>query len=133
MLTDAELHQLFERLQLPAVGRARVQFIRGNPQSRAVRSNKTSGKSRYTGIKMPFAIEAEAISTEYLAVVQWDHDDETLEYFAQPHPLKISYLGHDSPRRITTNTTADYLRVTNTRIAFVECKREEELQRLAKA
>lgn len=133
MLTDAELHQLFEKLQLPEVGRARVRFIRDNPQSRAVRSNKASGKSRYTGIKMPFAIEAEAISTEYLAVVQWDHDDETLEYFAQPHPLKISYLGHDSPRRITTNTTADYLRVTNTCIAFVECKREEELQRLAKA
>lgn len=132
MLTDTELHQLFEKLQLPELGRARVRFIRDNPQSRVVRSNQASGKTRYTGIKMPFAIEAEAVSTEYLAVVQWDHDDETLEYYSQPQALKISYLGPDRLRRITTNTTADYLRITDSRIAFVECKREEELERLAK-
>jgi hypothetical protein len=81
---------------------------------------------------MPFVIEAEAVTTEYLAVVQWDHDDVTLEYFSQPQALKISYLGSDRVRRITTNTTADYLRITGSRIAFVECKREEELERLAK-
>lgn len=63
MLSDSELHELFEKLRLPEVGRARVRFIRDNPQSRVVRSNKASGKTRYTGIKMPFVIEAEAVTT----------------------------------------------------------------------
>lgn len=132
MLTDAELHQLFERLQLPEVGRARVRFIRDNPPSRAVRSNKASGKTRYAGIKMPFVVEAEAVSTEYAAIVEWDHDEETLEYYSQPQALKIVYLGPDRVRRITTQTTPDYLRITRSRIVFVECKREEQLERLAK-
>ncbi|MDT7836270.1 Tn7 transposase TnsA N-terminal domain-containing protein [Aquabacterium sp. OR-4] len=132
MLTDAELHQLFEKLQLPEVGRARVPFIRDNPPSRAVRTNKASGKTRYAGIKMPFVVEAEAVSTEYAAIVEWDHDEETLEYYSQPQALKIAYLGPDRVRRITTQTTPDYLRITRSGIAFVECKREEQLERLAK-
>lgn len=132
MLNDAELHQLFERLQLPELGRARIQHIRDNPPSRVVRSNKTSGKTRYTPIKMPFVVEAEAVTTEYVAIVEWDHDSETLEYYAQPEPLRITYLGPDRMRRISTLTTPDYLRITASRFAFVECKREEELQRLAR-
>jgi putative transposase len=132
MLNDSELHQLFERLQLPELGRARVRFIRDNPQSRAVRSNKASAKTRYTGIKMPFVVEAEAVTTEYAAIVEWDHDNETLEYYSQPQALKISYLGPDRVRRISAQTTPDYLRVTASRIEFVECKREEQLLRLAK-
>jgi putative transposase len=132
LLTDTELHQLFEKLQLPELGRARIRFIRDNPPSRAVRSNKASGKTRYTGIKMPFVIEAEAVSTEYVAIVEWDHDEETLEYYAQPQALKIRYLGSDRVRRISTQTTPDYLRITSARIAFVECKRDDELERLAK-
>lgn len=133
MLTDAELHQLFELLQLPEPGRARIRHIRDNPQSRAVRSNKASGKTRYAGIKMPFAIEAEAISTEYVRFVQLDHDDETLEYYPQPPALKISYAAPDRTQRITTYTTPDNLRITSSQFVFEECKREEELERLAKA
>lgn len=132
MLSDSELHELFEKLQLPELGRARVRFIRDNPQSRAVRSNKVSAKTRYTGIKMPFVVEAEAVTTEYVAIVEWDHDDETLEYYSQPQALKISYFGPDRVRRISAQTTPDYLRITGARIVFVECKREEQLIRLAK-
>lgn len=132
MLNDAELRQLFERLQLPDAGRARIRHIRDNLPSRAVRSNKVSGKTRYTGIKMPFVVEAEATSTEYVAFVEWDHDKETLEFYPQPEPLKISYATAGSARKTTIFTTPDCLRITSSRIAFVECKREEQLERLAK-
>ena len=132
MLTDTELHQLFEHLQLPEAGRARIRHIRDNPPSRVVRSNKASGKTRYTPIKMPFVIEAEAVTTEYVAIVEWDHDDETFEYYPQPEPLKISYLTAGKARRTTTLTTPDCLRITASRLVFVECKREEELEKLGK-
>lgn len=132
MLKDAELQELFERLAIPAAGRTRIRHIRDNPPSRAVRSNKMSGKTRYTPIKMPFVVEAEAVSTEYVALVEWDHDDETLEYYPQPEPLKIRYLAADRARQVTTLTTPDCLRITASRLVFVECKREEELERLSR-
>lgn len=132
MLTDAELHQRFEHHQTPEIGRARIRLIRDSLPSRPVRSNKASGKHRYTPIKMTFVVEAEAFSTEYVAIVEWDHDSETLEYYAQPEPLKITYLAPNRVRAITTHTTPDYLRITKSAFVFVECKREEHLERLAK-
>lgn len=132
MLNDSELHQLFERLQIPDAGRARIRQIRDNLPSRAVRSSKTSGKTRYAGIKMPFVVEAEANSTEYVAFVEWDHDLETLEYYPQPDPLKISYSTAGRTKKTTIFTTPDCLRITKLGIEFIECKREEELERLAK-
>lgn len=51
-----------------------------------------SGRSRYTPLKMRFAIDAEAHSTEYVTAVEMGHDSETLEFYAQVEPLKIKYL-----------------------------------------
>lgn len=131
MLSDKELQALFDARGIPDLGRARIRHIRDNLPSRAVRTNKMSAKTRYAPIKMPFAIEAEATSTEYAAMVEYDHDDLTLEYYPQPEPLVISYLGKGAPRRTTIPTTPDIFRITKDAFVFVECKREEELVRLA--
>jgi putative transposase len=131
-LEDGELQSLFERLNVPDQGRARIRQIRDNPPHRAVRSNKMSGKTRYAPLKMPFVVEVEATSTEYVAAVEWDHDLATLEFYPQVEPLKVKYRKPGSSRLITALTTPDFLRITKTRFAFVECKREEELVKLAK-
>lgn len=132
LLNDEELQSLFERLNLPESGRARIRQIRDSLPHRAVRSNKMSGKTRYAPIKMPFVIEVEATSTEYVAAVEWDHDEETLEFYPQVEPLKISYLKPGSSRQTTTLTTPDFLRITKNALVFVECKREDALLKLAK-
>lgn len=132
MLTDDELAELFERLRIPAAGREYIRRVRADPPSRATSTNKCSGKLRYTPLKMPFVVEAEAESTEYVALVDMDHDDATLEFYGQPDALKISYLLADGRRNTSVHTTPDYLRITADRVVFIECKREEELQRLAK-
>lgn len=133
MLTHEELHTLFELLQLPEIGRARIRHIRDSLPSRAVRSNKVSAKAKYAPLKMPFTIDAEANSTEYIAAVEWDHDPETLEFYPQPLALKIRYLTADRIRWTSTHTTPDYLRITPNRVVFVECKTEDALKGLAKA
>lgn len=131
LLSDEELEALFEHLNLPSAGRARVRQIRDALPHRAVRSNKMSGKTRYAPLKMPFVIEVEASSTEYVAAVEWDHDLETLEFYPQVEPLKIKYRKPAGSRLVTTLTTPDFLRITKTRLTFVECKREEALVQLA--
>jgi putative transposase len=132
VLTDAELQNMFDRLQVPEVGRKRIRSIRDNVQSRVTSSTRKSGKLRYAPLKMGFAVEAEAASTEYVAVVEWDHDQTTFEFYPQPEALKISYRLASSTRRYTTTTTPDYLRITESGFFFVECKTEEQLNRLAK-
>lgn len=131
MLTDEELQALFDARGTPDLGRARIRQIRDSLPSRAVKTNKMSGKARYAAIKMPFVIEAEAGTTEYAAMVEYDHDENILEFYPQPEPLVITYLVRDTTRRTTIPTTPDCFRISKSSFTFVECKREEELMKLA--
>lgn len=131
LLTADELAQIFQGLNIPPAGQAAIRRIRDSDPSRATRSNKVSGKLRYVPLKMPFVIEAEAFETEYAAIVEWDHDDVTLEFYPQTEALKITYVGQHG-RKITTYTKADYLRIEKSKIVFVECKSETKLITLQK-
>ncbi len=132
MLSDEDLQKRFEDADTPDVGQTRIRRIRDSLPSRTVKTNKMSGKVRYTPLKMPFVVEAEATSTEYAAIVEWDHDEETVEFYPQPESIVISYLVRDTGRRTTVPITPDYLRITNSAFIFVECKREDELIKLAR-
>jgi len=133
MLTDQQLVERFDQLQIPEVGRLRIRHIRNNPPSATSSTSKMAGKTRYTPLKMPFVVEAAADSTEWAAMVHWDHDSETEEFFPQPEPLNITHKVGTSVRRTTHPTRTDYLRVTKSAFTFVECKTEIDLKKLAKS
>jgi transposase InsO family protein len=82
---------------------------------------------------MPFVVEEAADSTEWAAMVHWDHDDETDEFFPQPEPLKITHKVGTSDAKTTHHTRTDYLRITKAAFIFTECKTEGDLEKLAKS
>jgi putative transposase len=133
MLTEQQLVEQFDRLQIPDEGRKRIRHIRDNPPSATSSTSKKAGKTRYTSLKMPFVVEAAADSTEWAAMVHWDHDNETDEFYPQPEPLKITHKVGTSDATTTHLTRTDYLRVTKTAFIFTECKTEDELDKLAKS
>ena len=81
---------------------------------------------------MPFVTEGEANQTEYAAMVDWDHDLDTEEFYPQPPAINITHFVKTSSRRTTHPTTPDYFRITKTAFTFVECKKEDALLLLAK-
>ncbi|KVN70529.1 hypothetical protein WM03_08540 [Burkholderia ubonensis] len=132
MLTDAELHELFERLNTPAAGRQKIQWIREHAPVRAVSGGKKSHVVRYASRKMGFTIVCEAKSTEYSAAVTWDFDDETLEFY--PQPAFLTFNNRLTDGRVSSSTyVPDFLRITHNGFEFVECKTEQDLEREARA
>ena len=126
MLTETELQAIFEERETSPLGQARVRFIRDNLPSRAVAANAVSHAVRYVPRKMPFVIEGEAWSTEGARFVELDCDDDALEYYPQPAPLKITFTNR-AGRSQTLFTTPDIFIVRRHRFVFEECKTEEEL------
>lgn len=132
MLGDSDLQQLFERVETPELGRKRIQWIRQNSPVRPVSGGSKAVKVRYVPRKMPFVLEAEAFQTEFVALVTYDNDEETLEIYPQPAKLKISYP-HLNGRKVTTQITPDIFLIQKSGFVFFECKTEEELKKLAEA
>lgn len=132
MLTDTELHTLFEQLGTPPAGRQKIQWIREHAPVRAVGGGKKSHVVRYASRKMGFAIVCEAKSTEYSAAVTWDFDDETLEFYPQPAFLTFTNRLPDG-RASSSTYVPDFLRITRSGFDFVECKTDEDLHKEARS
>ena len=126
MLTDIELHELFERLGTSDAHRQKIQWIRTNAPVRAVDGGRRSHRVRYASHKMGFVIECEAKITEYSAAVTWDFDDETLEFYGQPAFLQLT-AQLPNGRRSSWTYTPDFFRITRSGFEFVECKTGKEL------
>ncbi|MBN3804153.1 DDE-type integrase/transposase/recombinase [Paraburkholderia sp. Ac-20336] len=129
MLTDIELHELFERLGTQEAHRRKIQWIRTNAPVRAVDGGRRSHRVRYASHKMGFVIECEAKITEYSAAVTWDFDDETLEFYGQPAFLQLT-AQLPNGRRSSWTYTPDFFRITRSGFEFVECKTGKELSGL---
>ncbi len=128
LLSDDELTAMFERLDTPEKGRLRIQHIRESLPGRVTQSNRYSGKLRFPSLKMGFTLEAEAFSTEGVAITEWEHDNETYEIYTQPaEKLKITYVSAETGKRITVYTTPDAFRITRDGFIFTECKTKEFL------
>ncbi len=130
MLDTTELQALLSRLNIGEYGTKAVTCIRRDAPVRRPAPNRASTTVRYASRKMPFILDAEAFETEVAALVTWDSDPTILEIYAQPYSLPITYTGK-SGRKVSPTITPDFFLIRETGLAFVECKREEELVRLA--
>ncbi|CAG0940366.1 hypothetical protein GALLN_00925 [Gallionellaceae bacterium] len=130
MLTDEALETIFDHQNTPEEGRKRIRWIRANSPIRRTEGGKRSVKVRFVSRKMGFVLEAEASGTEYAALRTYDNDEETLEIYTQPTTLTISYR-NTAGRKITCQITPDLFLIRHDGFCLVECKREEELEKLA--
>lgn len=108
-----------------------IQRIRSFPPSRLVQSGCSNVTGRYPSRKMGQTIQFESHKVELAFIKEYEFDDNVLEYYDQPEPIKISYRT-DSGRLVTTLTTPDFFVIRNNGTAgWEECKPEQELERLA--
>lgn len=130
MLSTDELIAYFERNKLSAASINVIQRIRNSDPERRVSSGANNVACHYASKKMGFTIQAESHKNELAAVVGWEFDDRTYEIYDQPQKLKFSYIGKNG-RTVSYQSTPDFFLLQEGFAGWVECKPEDELQKIA--
>jgi len=130
MLKESELHQLYQKLNLPKHAQQVIEEIRSSPPMRRVRSAAGNVSVRYPSRKMGVIIQAESHRNELAGIYEKEYDPETLEYYDQPSRIKLIYEAKNG-RRIGIWHTPDYFVIRSNSIGWEEWKMEEELLHLA--
>lgn len=77
-------------------------------------------------------MQFESESVELSAMYWMDHDEKVIEFYEQPHTLKLTYLDKTGKRMQGHYYTPDFLVLRPDGVAFEEWKTEEELHRLCR-
>lgn len=131
MLTSHEFQELCNRLKLSDAAIALIEQIRASEPSRSVRSGTDNVHGRYPSKKMGMTIQFESHQVELPAIYELEHDPQVLEFYDQPPPIKLDYLGLDGRRRSHLHTP-DFFVIGRDVIGWEECKTEEALLELEK-
>jgi putative transposase len=136
--TDAELRQEFERWGTPVEGQEYIWNTRANSPSRKVKSRVGNVVSHYSSRKMRRRIATESRKPEYGAVVRYDFDGTTREFYCQPPQVRLNV---ETMRKLSNGTitvyqaptpyTSDILRLTPYGVYVEEWKAERDLEKLA--
>jgi putative transposase len=131
MLTSHEFQERCNQLKLSDEAIALIEQIRSSEPSRSVRSGAGNVHGRYPSKKMGMTIQFESHQVELSAIYELEHDPQVLEFYDQPPPIKLDYLGADGRRRSHLHTP-DFFVIGEDRIGWEECKTEEALLELEK-
>lgn len=131
MLNTNELAEYFDRHNLSPLARQMIERVRSSPPSRRVKSGTHNVACRYASRKMGGVIQAESHRNELPAVIGWEFDSSTHEYYDQPPRIKVSYVGANG-RRHAHLMTPDFFLLQDDFVGWVECKTEEWLQARAR-
>lgn len=127
MLSADQLADYCDRHSLTPTARGVIDQVRRSPPTRRVKSGTDNVACRYASSKMGMVIQAESHKNELPAVVNWEHDDATYEYYDQPPKIKLSYAGQNG-KRVSYLATPDFFLLQEGFVGWVECKTEEWLQ-----
>ena len=127
MLNTIQLTAFCERHQLSQQARQVIDHVRASPPTRRVQSGAHNVSCHFASQKMGMVIQAESHKNELPAVIGWEHDAKTHEFYDQPPKIKLSYVGRNG-KRVTHLATPDYFLIQEGFTGWVECKTEEWLQ-----
>lgn len=130
MLNEIEFIQLCQNLALSAQARTVIAQVRASPPTRRVRSAGGNVSVRYPSQKMGVIIQAESHKNELAFIYELEYDPQVLEYYDQPPQIKLKYMAK-SGRPTAFWHTPDFFVIRTDAVAWVECKPEAELIRLA--
>lgn len=127
MLNDTQLTAYCDRRNLSPQARRVIQEIRNSPPSRRTRSGACNVACRYASHKMGSVIQAESHKNELPAVIGWEFDPATHEFYDQPPRIKLNYrdaIGRSRGQLVTP----DYFLLQDNFAGWIECKTEEWLR-----
>ena len=130
MIDNEKIQGYFARIFLTILGIAYVTRVRASPQSRMPRNKHGNVTFVYQSEKMGFSIFGESHQQELPVWIMKEYDENNLEGYAQPEPIKIIYITN-SGRKIGIFVTFDFLFLDKDGIYLVEVKTESELIRLS--
>ena len=130
MLKEAELQQIYQKLNWSKQAQEVINKIRLSPPARRVRSAAGNVSVRYPSRKMGVTIQAESHRNELAGIYEKEYDPEILEYYDQPPRIKLTYEAKNG-RRVGIWHTPDYFVIRSDSIGWEEWKTEAELLRLA--
>jgi hypothetical protein len=125
-----ELNIWCSRLNLTQQAQTIIEIIRNSEPSRRVGGNKKSVSGRYPSRKMGVTIQFESHKVELSFIYQLEQDEDVLEFYDQPSPIKLSYQS-ESGRDISFYYTPDFFVIRSNSAGWVECKPEGKWQELA--
>jgi putative transposase len=131
LLTDSEFNSWCDQLGLSSAAIEIIRHIRRSPPSRRVGGGPENVSGYYPSRKMGVTIQFDSHTVEFPLIYQMEHDDDVLEYYCQPWPIRLKYAG-PSGRRVVAWHTPDYFVLRHDRAGWVEAKSEEDLPLLAR-
>lgn len=130
MLTSDEFNNWSSHLNLSELARNTIETIRKGEPSRRVGGGRRNVSGHYPSQKMGKTIQFESHKVELPFIYQLEHDEDVLEFYDQPPPIKLSYQS-ESGRNLGFFYTPDFFVIRTTSAGWVECKTENELKQKA--
>lgn len=127
MLNEDQLNAYCGRNGITPKARLVINQVRASPPTRRVKSGTHNVACRFSSRKMGLVIQAESHRNELPAVIGWEHDEQTYEFYDQPPKVKLRYIRPNGTRACYL-ATPDFFLLQEGFAGWVECKTEEWLQ-----
>lgn len=127
MMDTTQLDAYCERHGITPKARLVIDQVRASPPTRRVQSGIHNVACRFSSRKMGMVIQAESHKNELPAVIGWEHDKKTYEFYDQPPKVKLHYTGRNG-KSVSHMATPDFFLLQEGFAGWVECKTEEWLK-----
>lgn len=127
MMNTTQLDAYCKERGITPKARLVIDQVRSLPPTRRVQSGTHNVACRYASKKMGLVIQAESHKNELPAIIGWERDQHTYEFYDQPPKVKLSYVGRGG-KPVCYNATPDFFLLQEDFAGWVECKTEEWLQ-----
>lgn len=130
MLTQSEFEAWCEEQKLSQQAQEVIKQIRTSNPSRRVGGGRKNVSGLYPSKKMGVDIQFESHKVELCFIYQREHDEDVLEFYDQPPPIKLTYESA-SGKTVSFLYTPDFFVIRTNGAEWVECKTESELKQIA--
>ncbi|BAY10853.1 TnsA endonuclease N-terminal domain-containing protein [Calothrix sp. NIES-2098] len=130
MLSKNEFDNWCDRLTISEQCRKLIQAIRSSEPSRRVGGGSRNVSGRYPSRKMGLTIQFESHRVELPRIYELEHDEDVIEFYDQPLPIKIDYQDKNR-RKLSHFHTPDFFVIRSKSAGWEECKPKNNLQKLA--
>ena len=129
MLSENDFSRWCDSLNLTKKSRQLIAKIRASEPSRLVGGRRSNVCGRYPSQKMGKTIQFESHRVEAPKIYELEQDQNVLEYYDQPPPIKLNYQGKNG-KNLGVMHTPDFFIIEEKSAGWIECKTEEQLKKL---
>ncbi|AJY76263.1 DDE-type integrase/transposase/recombinase [Paenibacillus beijingensis] len=136
MMNPEQFEVWYIKNQITDKGKKKIESIRNSQPVRRVKSGKKNVSGIYPSRKMGVSIQFESHKLELSFIYLAEHDPKVIEFFDQPSFVELDYIGTirgGKKKRKVFQYTPDFFTIEESSAGWVECKTEEELQKLSLA